>query len=237
MLHRFLSPASYRLFGLTGMTLVGSMVGMRKALLAVAVLLFLPVSGVFALSATRSAEVRERAAQRRATLEERLEERREAIQARIETRQEQLATRAAEIRQRVAEHRKTLIRRFFKRMLRRFQAAIERMRRLAERIEGRLNKMEARGIDVADLRADLAEVRADLDVAAGLLNGLETTLEEALVSDDPKAAFESVRETIQETRRMLVDLHLRLVAIITQMKAIHVPESEEATDSATPSAT
>ena len=180
----------------------------------------------------RATDVRQRAEERREAVRQRIEQRRDAIQTRVELRREKIATRVAEIRRRVAEHRKVLIRRFFKRMLRRFEAATVRLGRIADRIESRLDKMEAREIDVSGLREDLADVRDDLSVAEGLLDGLEAKVEELLASDDPKAAFGIVRDTVLETRDMLKDIHKQFVEIIRQMKGPQTGVGE-----ATPSST
>lgn len=167
-----------------------------------------------------------------------IEERRAEIQERVELRKEKIATRVAEVRRRIAERRKAIIRRFFKRMLFRFQAAINRMRRIADRIEARLTKMEGRGIDVSELREELASVRENIDLAEGLLEGLEQKLEEALAADDPQAAFGLVRETVQEVRDLLVDIHRKLVEIITKMGKLIAEEAKmkEAETEATVSA-
>jgi predicted transcriptional regulator len=207
---------------------------MRKAVVAF-FLVFLSLSGVYAqgssqasLRATKSAEIKDR----QAAVREKIEQRRAEIKSRIELRREKIATRVAEVKRRIAERRKALIRRFFSRMLVRFNAAINRMKRIADRIEGRLGKMAARGIEVADLRDDLQEARDNIAVAEGLLGGLEERLEEALASDEPKAAFEEVRDTIHETRDLLKEIHQQLVAIITQMKAALAEAAVEATPSA-----
>lgn len=229
----------YESFILTSLAAVSSMVTMRKLLVAL-VLVVMSVSGAYAqdvfattpFGATKSAEIHERVATRQEQIQQVIQQRREEIQSRIELRREEIATRVAEVRRRLTERRRALIRRFFGQMLLRFKAAIARMRRLANRIESRLDKMQGRGIDVADLRDDLEETRDNIAVAEGLLDGLEERLEEALASDDSKAAFEVVRDTIYEVRDSLKEIHHQLVVIITQMKASAAEAAAEATPSA-----
>jgi Skp family chaperone for outer membrane proteins len=197
-------------------------------------------AGLATDSATRRAEVMERVEAKRETVRERVEQKRAEIQQRMEERKEQMATRAAERRQRLAERKKALVRKFFSRMYRRFQAAVSRMERIADRIESRLGKMENRGIDVTTLRSDLAGARDDIGVAEGMLQGLEEKVEEALSSDDPKTAFEEVRDIVHETRAMLKEIHRKLVDIIVAMKGINTSvdaDTGEATESGSPTAT
>ena len=201
-------------------------------------ILFLLSGLLFFITAVGSAQavlpLESRVASRAAEVQQRIETRQTAIQNRVELHREQVATRAGEVRKKLVEHRKVLIRKYFARMMVRFRAAIARMGRIANRIERRLGIMEERGIDVADLQSDLASARDDLSVAEGLLGGLEDKVEEALASDDPKSAFESVRQTVQDVRDMLKDIHQMLVTIIRSMKGLATEGTEDATTTALP---
>ena len=175
-----------------------------------------------------------RVASKAAEVQKRIEVRQTDIKNRVELQREEIATRAGEVRKKLVEHRKVLIRKYFARMMLRFQAAIARMGRIADRIERRLGIMEERGIDVADLQSDLSAVRDDLSVAEGLLGGLEDKVEEALASEDPKSAFEPVRQTVQEVRDMFKDIHQQLVTIVQAMRTLATEAGVEATESALP---
>src|SRR3989344_4299419 len=97
--------------------------------------------------------------------------------------------------------RRGIIERHIKIMGERFQAAIERLGRLADRIDARIVKLEEKGFDLSEAEAKLPLARTAIDEAVQAAEDAEAALEAALTSEDPKAAFESVRaivKTVQE---------------------------------------
>lgn len=215
--------------------LINIVVVMKKILLVFSLLAVFSVPSYAATASPSSGiqAVQERVQARKETLQERIEQHRLEIQNRVEERKERLASRASEVRRRLTERRREIIRRHFRRMMLRFKAAIARLERIASRIESRLTKMEDGGIDVSSLKVDLIAGREDLAVAEGLLEDLEDKVEEALESEDPKAEFEVIKDTVVEARDLLKSVHQQLVAIISQMKALNTSGSE-ATQSAAP---
>lgn len=219
---------------------MGSMFGMRVVLISI-VLLLTFYSSVSAMASDKAMGVRKNptatsAAEKREAIQQKIEAKKAEIQQKIAERKEQIATKAAERRERLAERRRELIRKYFMRMHGRFLALVNRLERIAEKISSRLDKMEAREIDVSSLRSDLTLAVEEIEVAKGLLTGLDQQVEQALASDDAKGAFEEVRDIVKETRDILKEVHKKLVAIIVAMKGPQT-EVKEATAAATPTAT
>lgn len=160
--------------------------------------------------------------EKKAEIQARLEERKQLIQERkdeIKLRIEQKrATRQAQLTERKRER----VRTYFGRLAGRFDAAITRLEILIERIESRVAKLSESGeIDTSDVEEQLADAKELLNEASADLQAAVDSLNEVLDANDPKAAFEVVRETITNIKSKLKDVHSILVHTIGDIKGLH----------------
>lgn len=134
---------------------------------------------------------------------------------------ERLQQQRQEVRARFSEVRKARIRAFWERMAKRLEAAIEREKKLADRIESRLNKFQEAGKDVSASRAKLGQARAKINQAEAALNAAKGTVEAVLNADDPKAAFQEVRDTVlKDVIAKIKEAHAALVDVINTLKGV-----------------
>lgn len=157
--------------------------------------------------------------------------RQEAIGQRREERQ---ASREA----RLTEVRSARIRSFSERLTARLQALIERLGTLITRIESRLLKIgEGTDIDTVLIQGDLDTANTLLASAQATLNTIE--IEVILEADNPKEAFQDIREAIQGIRDDLKQVHRILVSVIGDIKGLRVgaENAPSVTSEATPTPT
>lgn len=188
---------------------------------------FLFPSNSLALVLGRSTQSATTRAVRKQELQQRIEEKKllrqqklEEVRSRI---QEKRATRAAKL----ADARKIRIRALFARISERFEAAISRLTKLTDRINSRIAIIEAN----EDLSLDLVEeqiegVDALLTEAQASLEALNLSLNLALESEDPKQAFEVIKDSTKEIKGTLVEVHSILVHVIGDIKGLRVGQNE-----------
>ncbi|MBI2405706.1 hypothetical protein HYV21_01485 [Candidatus Microgenomates bacterium] len=148
---------------------------------------------------------------------------------------ERVETRLATLSAQLAERRKELIRKFFNRMVERIEAAIERLERLIGRIERRIAKLEAAGEDMTDVKNQVNDAKTKLGNAKDDLQDAKDGLEDILSSNDPKAAFKEVGQTIRAVVRQLVEVHRILVHVIGDIKGLRVGQEGTPPASGSPS--
>lgn len=158
--------------------------------------------------------------ERHEEIREQIEER---IQSRIEERTEMRATREA----RLTERRRVQIRTYFGRLTGRLGALTERLNILTDRIESRLDKIaeDNEDIDTVSIEAEVEEAKEALADTEATLSALDAEL--FLSEDDPKEAFVVVRETIQEIKQDLIEVHGILVHVIGDIKGLRVGITEQ----------
>lgn len=155
---------------------------------------------------------------------EKLEQFREQLRLRQEEIREQIQERRVTIRARISEVRRERIRRFFARLIKRFEAAITRLEKLISRIESRLDKIESENedVDTASIRDELVKAKEKLNSAQEAIADAEASLEEILSSEDPKEAFKAVRDLIRGIKNELMDVHRILVHVIGDIRGLRV---------------
>lgn len=132
----------------------------------------------------------------------------------------QKATREA----RLEEAKRLRIRNYFGRISGRIEAVVERLYVLITRIESRVGVIESENedIDLIQVKADIAEAKEKLDLVTQELGALNDGLEDVLESDNPKVAFEVVRESLQKVKKDLIEVHRLLVHTIGNIKGLRV---------------
>jgi len=191
---------------------------MKKALIFITV--FIGLTTIFETSFVYAAPTLTRDEKKdeiQARLEERkqlIQEKKEEIRLRIEQKR---ATRQAQLTERKQER----VRTYFGRLAGRFDAVITRLEILIERIESRVAKLSESGeIDTSDVEEQLAEAKELLNEAEADLQAAVDSLDEVLDANDPKAAFEVMRETITTLKSKLKEVHSILVHTIGDIKGL-----------------
>jgi len=157
----------------------------------------------------------------------------ETVQGRLEERKllkkEGLSERIGEKRASKAANltnkRKERIMHFWEKLFRRLEKHIERLETLIERIESRLAKIKEenpKNIDIESVEEELDRAKRLLEEAKTDLAAANASLEEVLSSDDPKAAFGLIRETVKNIKTKLVEVHRTLVHLIGNIKGLRV---------------
>lgn len=142
------------------------------------------------------------------TKEERVENRRVGKEAKRE-----------EKKTRKEEERKQRILAYSERMTNRLNSAIARIEKLEERVTSRIQKFEERGIDISISTKLLEEARTQIQVAKNSILSTKAEIIIAIESENPKEAFEKVRETIKMTVEGIKNSHKAVVESIKALKA------------------
>ena len=133
--------------------------------------------------------------------------------------------RQGDLKTRFDTKRKEMVEKYFQQMLSRFEAAIMRFDRLIGRIKERLAKMKASGMDTSSLDSELSAAESKLMQAKDDLNSLKTSGLVFTSSDNPKAAFSSVKQKVGSLRDELKSVYQMLIQIVRQLKGLHIGES------------
>lgn len=166
--------------------------------------------------------------------QEDLQERSQNVQENLQQRQQNIQERSQEIRARLDERRKELIRRYFARMVKRFDAALERQKKLGERIQSRIDKARANDRDIVKAQTALDKAKAAWQEAKDALEAAKGKIEAVLGSDDPKAAFAEVRSLITKARDKIKAVHAAFVDAVTILKGLGGGEGRSTTATSTP---
>lgn len=145
--------------------------------------------------------------------------------------------RGAQIRERLSEVKRNRVAHLWANMERKFQWAIDRLGRIADRIDSRTQKFEAKGADVTDAKAKLADARTQIDAAKIAFATAKADAETLKTSDDPKAAFETLRGDVKNVRDALKAAHVALVEAVKVLKGASTAHPAEPTTTDPPSPT
>lgn len=125
-------------------------------------------------------------------------------------------------------------RELFNRLIKRLNAAVERLTTMGQRIDGRLTILANRGVEVSALQDDLTQSQEMLGSVKIKIETLEADFEEALAAQNPKLAFETVRQNVSSIKTDLVTVLETYAQIVRQMKGLSEGASENtATSSGT----
>lgn len=158
--------------------------------------------------------------------QENTEARQEEMELRKEDREATMEEKAAERKTEMTERRNEMVRKHSERMTTRLHAAVERMAGLKARVESRIEKLEQ-----LDTSAALG-ILEDFDTTTinNSIDSLAESIEAALASEDPKAAYATIKG---ETKLIVEDikaLHAVIVEAITTLKAQAATQKEENAD-------
>lgn len=158
----------------------------------------------------------------------------EALRANASIRADIQAERSAERLANVSAQIEQRIRTVMANMQDRIANSSAKLTSIADRIEERADTLSERGVDVAPALSFIAEARVELRNASIIINeDLAVEMAAALESEDPRAAFEFVKESIREAGGHIKTAHQLLREAVASLKeAAHALQPEAASDAA-----
>jgi DNA repair exonuclease SbcCD ATPase subunit len=138
----------------------------------------------------------------------------------MEGKREEKKLEREEKKRELHDKKKDRIHAHLERILHRFRAAIGRLEKMADRVDSRILKFEEdKGVDLSEASALVDETRRHLEAAKSALSSILSEAETALGAEDPKTAFERVREILHEAKESIKSAHKNLVEAIRLVKA------------------
>ena len=159
-------------------------------------------------------EIRNEIEKRREEMKEHLEERK----ADLEQKQEENIKRYEERQVRLEESAKHRVSAYIERIIRRFNAAVERLDKISERITSRIEKFEEQGKDMTTARELLRKADEKLLLTHEALDQFTNETSALLETEDPKTAFESMKELLTIAKSSMKEAHSALIEVIRAIK-------------------
>lgn len=100
----------------------------------------------------------------------------------------------------------------------RFDATISRLFKIVERLESRLIKLESNGADISGAQASLRQASANLTEARSLMLTIDTEVNAATTSNNPRAAWQAVKARYQQVAELIRSAHANLRQAVAQIK-------------------
>ena len=153
----------------------------------------------------------------------------EAVRANIEARraevQENVAERREQVQENVAERRAALAQRVQERVTNlaanlsnRLDAITARLENIITRIDSRIEKLKEFGIDTNAAEAELENAKAAVDAAKTELSNIDTLVNNAVTSEDPRTDWAEVKMVYLTVREHVRDAHESLRTTIALLK-------------------
>src|SRR3989344_6817228 len=144
------------------------------------------------------------------------------FKAKRETFKTDAQKRVDALKKKEGEERAKRIEQFFNQMVRKFENAIDRLNNLADRIESRLTKTEAAGNDVSKQRDLLKAARDKISAVETALSDAKAQFAAMAKSENPKVAFEKVKELVRGVAQKVKDADKALVDVVTAVKGLRL---------------
>lgn len=166
--------------------------------------------------------VREAVTERRTEMQENLEERREEVQQNITERRTALAK---QIQERITNLAANLSNRL--------DAVTARLENIVNRLDARIAKLAERNIDTTAAAAELENAKAAIDAAKNALATIDTLVQNAVTSENPRADWATVKMTYLTVREHVKDAHESLRTTVALLKtAVMAAPDETGVDAA-----
>ncbi|KKT28578.1 MAG: hypothetical protein UW81_C0025G0004 [Candidatus Giovannonibacteria bacterium GW2011_GWC2_44_9] len=153
------------------------------------------------------------------------------FKAKRETFKTDAQKRVDALKKKVGEERAKRIEQFFNQMVRKFENAIDRLNNLADRIESRLTKTEAAGNDVSKQRDLLKVARDKITAVETALGDAKTQFGATALSENPRTAFQKVKELVKGVAQKAKDAHRALVDVMNSIKGLRLGDKGTTTPS------
>lgn len=158
----------------------------------------------------RQENIQEQQAERAEIIEERQEIRTERIEERQTLREERQVALTGAKQQRILNLAANISNRM--------EAAIGRLFNIINRLEVRIEKLKAAGIDTDSAEAKLREAAQLISEARAKLNNIDGLVQNATTANEPKTAWQTVRQTYSETGNLIRNSHQALRETIALLK-------------------
>lgn len=179
--------------------------------------------------------LRQEAKEKRDALMQEAKQKRDAVMKAAKTKREAFKDEAKQrvetMKKKLGEERAKRIEQFFNQMVKKFENAIDRLNNLADRIESRLKKTEDAGNDVSKPRDLLKVARDKITAVETALSDAKAKFADMAKSENPKAAFEKVKELVKGVAQKVKEAHKALVDVITSIKGLRLGDKATSTES------
>lgn len=130
---------------------------------------------------------------------------------------------------RITALRRERIRSFFSKMITKIEASSERLQKLIDRVQNRIDsiKKDNSNIDTAKAEASLKLAQEALKNANAEIIKLKALFETAIISDDPKTNFETVRKSLKTIQNNLKEAKKNLVLTIGELRGLRIGDNNE----------
>lgn len=156
---------------------------------------------------------------------EKVQARKEVTEKRQELRDTVRKTKE-EARTKIKQDRAEKIKQFVQQLKKRLEATAERLDKLIGRVQERLDVL-AKTQDVSAIQGKLDSSKTKLATAKESIKQLEGVGDDLVTSEDPKAAFKTVRDMMTAIKNDLVSIHRDLVSVIGDIKGLRVGTTNE----------
>lgn len=101
----------------------------------------------------------------------------------------------------------------------RMDAYVRRITNVTDRLESRMNKMAGEGYDIEAARTKINETRHELQTAATTLSSIDTIIANFVGSENPRAYWQTAKETYQTAREAIKAAHRGTVETLLILKS------------------
>ncbi len=101
----------------------------------------------------------------------------------------------------------------------RMDAYVRRITNVTDRLESRMNKMAEAGYDINTARIKIDETRRELQTAATTLSSIDTIIANFVGSENPRAYWQTAKETYQTAREAIKAAHRGTVETLLILKS------------------
>lgn len=101
----------------------------------------------------------------------------------------------------------------------RMDAYVRRITNVTDRLESRMNKMAEEGYDIEAARTKIDETRRELETAASTLASIDTIIANFVGSENPRAYWQTAKETYQTAREAIKAAHRGTVETLLILKS------------------
>lgn len=153
-------------------------------------------------------------------------ERRAVIQQNQAERSDAIKTRVSDIKAAHAERKaafqaatQTRLTNLAANLSNQMDATVARIQNVIDRLYTRIDKLKADGVDTSASETSLAVAQQEIDKASSMLSSIDSDVATFIGSENPKAGWQSLKQTYSAARDAIKGSHQALVTSILTLKA------------------
>lgn len=100
-----------------------------------------------------------------------------------------------------------------------FEKTLEKIEQIGVKLQERITLMEQKGFDMTESSKLVQDIPAKVTQAKEKVAQMKVELSKAIESEDPRAAFNSMRPLVETTKNVIKETHQSLVSVIVSIKA------------------